>query len=421
MHCPVCGSVINDACRYCTVCGSPIECADSRTEETPQSDGAASERAQAKGSTATDEPNGEDGASPSPEPKQDPTTAGRNDRASAQPVTFSAAMDDTRKSSKRRMPLVIMLALAMALVAGTAFAAYQIYVNVIAPMQNQAAEQPRGDESAAQTPVPEEPLTVDVEERRIIVSTMSDPYYGDGERTEATWIYPVLVGARQSDAIDAINAFIEGKIEQDAAWTEGLNADNYMDDPEVGTPGVIVSRYTGVTFLSDRYVCVFDAMHTTWWGAHGNAFNDAYLFDLETGEQAAVAQAAGVSEEELAARADAAVRVFYNREGSDIYTVDEAVEHALEGTYYLADEGVILATDDYALGRPNRRTSIREARMRAASTPAAARRPYTKPDSVPLALRLPCKTAARTPIPIMRPCRRLCGARGASRCSLLLC
>lgn len=350
MHCPVCGSVINDACRYCTVCGSPIECADSRTEETPQSDSAASESAQAKGSTATDEPNGEDGASPSPKPKQDPTTAGRSDWASAQPVTFSAAMDDTRKSSKRRMPLVIMLALAMALVAGTAFAAYQIYVNVIAPMQNQTAEQPRGDESVAQTPAPEEPLTVDVEERRIIVSTMSDPHYGDGERTEATWIYPVLVGSRQSDAIDAINAFIEGKIEQDAAWTEGLNADNYMDDPEVGTPGVIVSRYTGVTFLSDRYVCVFDAMHTTWWGAHGNAFNDAYLFDLETGEQASVAQAAGVSEEELAARADAAVRVFYNREESDIYTVDEAVEHALEGTYYLADEGVILATDDYALG-----------------------------------------------------------------------
>ena len=350
MHCPVCGSVINDACRYCTVCGSPIEGADSRTEETPQSDRAGSERAQAKDSTATFEPNGEDGASPSPKPKQDPTTAGRSDWASAQPVTFSAAMDDTRKSSKRRMPLVIMLALAMALVAGTAFAAYQIYVNVIAPMQNQAAEQPRGDESVAQTPAPEEPLTVDVEERRIIVSTMSDPHYGDGERTEATWIYPVLVGSRQSDAIDAINAFIEGKIEQDAAWTEGLNADNYMDDPEVGTPGVIVSRYTGVTFLSDRYVCVFDAMHTTWWGAHGNAFNDAYLFDLETGEQASVAQAAGVSEEELAARADAAVRVFYNREGSDIYTVDEAVEHALEGTYYLADEGVILATDDYALG-----------------------------------------------------------------------
>lgn len=350
MHCPVCGSVINDACRYCTVCGSPIEGADSRTEETPQSDSAASESAQAKGSTATDEPNGEDGASPSPKPKQDPTTAGRSDWASAQPVTFSAAMDDTRKSSKRRMPLVIMLALAMALVAGTAFAAYQIYVNVIAPMQNQTAEQPRGDESVAQTPAPEEPLTVDVEERRIIVSTMSDPHYGDGERTEATWIYPVLVSSRQSDAIDAINAFIEGKIEQDAAWTEGLNADNYMDDPEVGTPGVIVSRYTGVTFLSDRYVCVFDAMHTTWWGAHGNAFNDAYLFDLETGEQASVAQAAGVSEEELAARADAAVRVFYNREGSDIYTVDEAVEHALEGTYYLADEGVILATDDYALG-----------------------------------------------------------------------
>lgn len=350
MHCPACGSVINDACRYCTVCGSPIEGADSRTEETPQSDSAASESAQAKGSTATDEPNGEDGASPSPKPKQDPTTAGRSDWASAQPVTFSAAMDDTRKSSKRRMPLVIMLALAMALVAGTAFAAYQIYVNVIAPMQNQTAEQPRGDESVAQTPAPEEPLTVDVEERRIIVSTMSDPHYGDGERTEATWIYPVLVSSRQSDAIDAINAFIEGKIEQDAAWTEGLNADNYMDDPEVGTPGVIVSRYTGVTFLSDRYVCVFDAMHTTWWGAHGNAFNDAYLFDLETGEQASVAQAAGVSEEELAARADAAVRVFYNREGSDIYTVDEAVEHALEGTYYLADEGVILATDDYALG-----------------------------------------------------------------------
>ncbi len=44
------------------------------------------------------------------------------------------------------------------------------------------------------------------------------------------------------------------------------------------------------------------------------------------------------------------MRIFHEREGSDIYTVDEVVEYATKGTYYLADEGVVLATDDYALG-----------------------------------------------------------------------
>lgn len=350
MRCPVCESTINDACRFCTVCGSPIEGPSPADAEDllPGSPAAASasetERARAAVEPQSSEANDAKGkALPAESP-----LAGESGATDAEPVTFAAVMDDTRKRSKRRMPLVVMLALAVALAAGTAFAAYQVYVNVIAPAQTQDRAQP--SEPVAESPAPDEPLSIDVEERQLVVSTMTDPQFGDGARTDNAWTYPELVGSRQDDAIDAINAFIGQKLESDAARTESLNADNFMDDPEAGTPGVIVTRYASVTFLSDRYVCVFDAMYTTWWGVHGNAFNDAYIFDLETGEQVTAAQAAGVSEDELAAQADAAVRVFYNREGSDLYTIDEVVEYATEGTYYLADEGVVLATDDYALG-----------------------------------------------------------------------
>lgn len=350
MRCPVCESIINDACRFCTVCGSPIEGPSPADAESPLpgSSAAAStsetERARAAVEPQSSEANDAKGkAFPAESP-----LAGESGATDAEPVTFAAVMDDTRRRSKRRMPLVVMLALAIALAAGTAFAAYQVYVNVIAPAQTQDRAQP--SEPVAESPASDEPLSIDVEERQLVVSTMGDPFYGDGTRTDNTWTYPELVASRQSDAVDAVNAFIKQKLENDAARTESLNADNYMDDPEAGTPGVIVTRYASVTFLSDRYVCVFDAMHTTWWGAHGNAFNDAYIFDLETGEQVSAAQAAGVSEEELAAQADAAVRVFYNREGSDLYTIDEVADQATKGTYYLADEGVVLATDDYALG-----------------------------------------------------------------------
>ncbi len=206
--------------------------------------------------------------------------AGESGATDAEPATFAAVMDDTRRRSKRRIPLVVMLALAVALAAGTAFAAYQAYVNVIAPAQTQDRAQP--SEPVAESPAPDEPLSIDVEERQLVVSTMGDPFYGDGTRTDNTWTYPELVASRQSDAVDAVNAFVKQRFEQDAAATEKLDADNYMDPPgETPQPGVIIGRSADVTFLSDRYVCIFDSMYTTWWGAHGNAFNESYVFDLK--------------------------------------------------------------------------------------------------------------------------------------------
>ena len=351
MRCPVCESTINDACRFCTVCGSPIEGPSPADAEgpLPGSSAAAStsetERARAAVEPQSSEANDAKGKS---FPAESPL-AGESGATDAEPATFAAVMDDTRRRSKRRMPLVVMLALAVALAAGTAFAAYQVYVNVIAPAQTQDRAQP--SEPVAESPAPDEPLSIDVEERQLVVSTMGDPFYGDGTRTDNTWTYPELVASRQSDAVDAVNAFVKRRFEQDAAATEKLDADNYMDPPgETPQPGVIIGRSADVTFLSDRYVCIFDSMYTTWWGAHGNAFNESYVFDLETGEQVSVAQAAGMSEEDLKTQAESAVRIFHEREGSDIYTVDEVVEYATKGTYYLADEGVVLATDDYALG-----------------------------------------------------------------------
>ena len=154
MRCPVCESTINDACRFCTVCGSPIEGPLPADAEgpLPGSSAAAStsetERARAAVEPQSSEAN-DAKASPSRRKAPSPGESGATD---AEPATFAAVMDDTRRRSKRRIPLVVMLALAVALAAGTAFAAYQAYVNVIAPAQTQDRAQP--SEPVAESPHP---------------------------------------------------------------------------------------------------------------------------------------------------------------------------------------------------------------------------------------------------------------------------
>lgn len=253
---------------------------------------------------------------------------------------------EKRRTKRRALVLVLVFVVfALLLAGGVAFAAYQASVNAVAPQQ--MVEQ-AGDEPAAPEEPSPESLTYGVEMTSIDVSVMGDPYYAPGTRTGTTWEYPVITASGANDAVDRINADVAALFEEAAARMEAQDSSTYGTDSD-GTLTILANR-ADVTYLSYPVCCIAERSHETAWGPHGSNFVSTRCYSLETGEQISVAEAAGISEDELAAHAEAAVRAFVEREGSDLYDTDTAVEGALAGTYYLADEGVVLSTPDYGLG-----------------------------------------------------------------------
>ena len=96
--------------------------------------------------------------------------------------------------------MVVLVALAMALVAGTAYAAYRVYTDVWLPAQQAQNEQT--------VEAPEE-ITYSVETRSMDVSVPVDPYDAPGKREAQKWYYPHIEASTQSDAVDKINAALE--------------------------------------------------------------------------------------------------------------------------------------------------------------------------------------------------------------------
>ena len=92
--------------------------------------------------------------------------------------------------------MVVLVALAMALAAGTAYAAYRVYTDVWLPAQQ--AQNERTVEA------PEE-ITYSVETRSMDVSVPVDPYDAPGKREAQKWYYPHIEASTQSDAVDKIN------------------------------------------------------------------------------------------------------------------------------------------------------------------------------------------------------------------------
>ena len=58
------------------------------------------------------------------------TAAPQNNASSEQSETLRGAVNATKHRSRRRVPMVVLVALAMALAAGTAYAAYRVYTDV---------------------------------------------------------------------------------------------------------------------------------------------------------------------------------------------------------------------------------------------------------------------------------------------------
>ena len=105
MYCTKCGAKLPRDARFCMNCGKPVAAI-------------ASEKAAASTTSS--------GKAAAPAKAAEPTGASsssQNNPSSEQSETLRGAVNATKHCSRRRVPMVVLVALAMALAAGTAYAA----------------------------------------------------------------------------------------------------------------------------------------------------------------------------------------------------------------------------------------------------------------------------------------------------------
>lgn len=245
--------------------------------------------------------------------------------------------------------MVVLVALAMALAAGTAYAAYRVYTDVLLPAQQTQNEQT--------VEAPEE-ITYSVETRSMDVSVPVDPYDAPGKREAQKWYYPHIEASTQSDAVDKINAALEESMRTDVEKTNA--APDAAED--MGGAIVFICQYRSITltYIDNDIVCVRDQRYDTGWGPHGSTTVTGCAYSLETGNPI----------DPVSAVADA-ITAYLATDPSDLLSTSAVVkditnmclispetgsgidvENPLDGCshFYIASEGLVFATEDYQMG-----------------------------------------------------------------------
>ena len=290
----------------------------------------------------------------------DASSAPQNNASSKHPETLRGAVNATKHRSRRRVPMIVLVALAMALAAGTAYAAYRVYTDVWLPAQQTQNEQI--------VEAPEE-ITYSVETRSMDVSVPVDPYDAPGKREAQKWYYPHIEASAQSDAVDKINAALEESMRTDVEKT------NAAPDTVEGMGGAIVFicqyRSITLTYIDNDIVCVRDQRYDTGWGAHGSTTVTGCAYSLETGDPVDPVSAFGLTPEQAKSAVADAVTAYLATDPSDLLSTNAVVrditnmclispatgsgidvENPLDGCshFYIASEGLVFATEDYQMG-----------------------------------------------------------------------
>lgn len=290
----------------------------------------------------------------------DASSAPQNNASSKHPETLRGAVNATKHRSRRRVPMVVLVALAMALAAGTAYAAYRVYTDVWLPAQQTQNEQI--------VKAPEE-ITYSVETRSMDVSVPVDPYNAPGKREAQKWYYPHIEASAQSDAVDKINAALEESMRTDVERT------NAAPDTAEDMGGAIVftcqQRSITLTYIDNDIVCVRDQRYDTGWGAHGSTTVTGCAYSLETGDPVDPISAFGLTPEQAKSAVADAVTAYLATDPSDLLSTNSVVrditnmclispatgsgidvENPLDGCshFYIASEGLVFATEDYQMG-----------------------------------------------------------------------
>ena len=290
----------------------------------------------------------------------DASSAPQNSASSKHPETLRGAVNATKHRSRRRVPMVVLVALAMALAAGTAYAAYRVYTDIWLPAQQTQNEQI--------VEAPEE-ITYSVETRSMDVSVPVDPYNAPGKREAQKWDYPHIEASTQSDAVDKINAALEESMRTDVEKT------NAAPDTAEDMGGAIVficqQRSITLTYIDNDIVCVRDQRYDTGWGPHGSTTVTGCAYSLETGDPVDPISAFGLTPEQAKSAVADAFTAYLATDPSDILSTNAVVrditnmclispatgsgidvENPLDGCshFYIASEGLVFATEDYQMG-----------------------------------------------------------------------
>ena len=287
--------------------------------------------------------------------------------SSKRPETLRGAVNATKHRSRRRVPMVVLVALAMALAAGTAYAAYRVYTDVWLPaQQNQNEQVVEAPEETVEAP---EEITYSVETRSMDVSVPVDPYDAPGKREAQKWYYPHIEASTQSDAVDKINAALEESMRTDVEKTNA--APDTAED--MGGAIVFICQYRSITltYIDNDIVCVRDQRYDTGWGPHGSTTVTGCAYSLETGDPIDPVSAFGLTPEQAKSAVADAVTAYLATDPSDILSTNAVVrditnmclmspalgsgvdvENPLDGCshFYIASEGLVFATEDYQMG-----------------------------------------------------------------------
>lgn len=291
----------------------------------------------------------------------------QEDASPKRPETLRGAVNATKHRSRRRVPMVVLVALAMALAAGTAYAAYRVYTDVWLPAQQNQNEQVV--EAPEETVEASEEITYSVETRSMDVSVPVDPYDAPGKREAQKWYYPHIEASTQSDAVDKINAALEESMRTDVEKTNAA-PDTAKD---MGGAIVFICQYRSITltYIDNDIVCVRDQRYDTGWGPHGSTTVTGCAYSLETGDSIDPVSTFGLTPEQAKSAVADAVTAYLATDPSDILSTNAVVrditnmclmspalgsgvdvENPLDGCshFYIASEGLVFATEDHQMG-----------------------------------------------------------------------
>lgn len=346
MYCTKCGAKLPHDARFCMNCGKPVAAiASEKAAASTASSGKAAAPAAVPAKAA--EPTGASSSS-------------QNNPSSEQSETLRGAVNATKHRSRRRVPMVVLVALAMALAAGTAYAAYRVYADVWLPAQQTQNERT--------VEAPEE-ITYSVETRSMDVSVPVDPYDAPGKREAQKWYYPRIEASTQSDAVDKINAALEESMRSDVEKTNA--APDAAED--MGGAIVFICQYRSITltYIDNDIVCVRDQRYDTGWGPHGSTTVTGCAYSLKTGDPVDPVSAFGLTPEQAKSAVADAVTAYLATDPSDLLSTSAVVkditnmclispatgsgidvENPLDGCshFYIASEGLVFATEDYQMG-----------------------------------------------------------------------
>lgn len=346
MYCTKCGAKLPRDARFCMNCGKPVAAiASEKAAASTASLGKAVAPAAVPAKVA--EPKGASSSS-------------QNNPSPEQSETLRGAVNATKHRSRRRVPMVVLVALAMALAAGTAYAAYRVYTDMWLPAQQAQNEQT--------VEAPEE-ITYSVETRSMDVSVPVDPYDAPGKREAQKWYYPHIEASAQSDAVDKINAALEESMRTDVEKTNAA-PDTAKD---MGGAIVFICQYRSITltYIDNDIVCVRDQRYDTGWGSHGSTTVTGCAYSLETGDPIDPVSAFDLTPEQAKSAVADAVTAYLATDPSDTLSTNAVVrditnmclmspalgsgvdvENPLDGCshFYIASEGLVFATEDHQMG-----------------------------------------------------------------------